>query len=286
MAFVGNDTATHIDPTARHARHVQKLGNDRGREQLSVADNAVVPHLGILDLDLSLRSDLFQFGKQLIDRLQTVGCTQQFADHLAVVTPECRDMLHRQGAITRLHTLENTFESIGGLTHCRRSGRSVEVDTCVLMAFVGNDTATHIDPTARHARHVQKLGNDRGREQLSVADNAVVPHLGILDLDLSLRSDLFQFGKQLIDRLQTVGCTQQFADHLAVVTPECRDMLHRQGAITRLHTLENTFESIGGLTHCRHDDEQLALVLHNGTQITDTVSRRDRSSAEFVNFHL
>ena len=116
---------------------------------------------------------------------------------------ECRGLTRWSRADKSLTNKQFRTLARYGLTQW--SGRSVEVDTCVLMAFVGNDTATHIDPTARHARHVQELGNDRGREQLSIAHNAVVPHLGILDLDLSLRGDLFQFGKQLIDRLQTVG---------------------------------------------------------------------------------
>ena len=172
--------------------------------------------------------------------------------------------------------------------HClsQRCGRGFEVDTCILVALVGNEATTHIDPAAGHTRRVKILGNDRRREQLAIAHNAVVPHLRVVATDLGRCCNLLQLSKQRIYRLQSVGRTHQLLDHLAVVTPECRDVFHRQGTITRLHTLENTFESVGGLTHCRHDDEQLALVLHNGTQITDTVSRRDRRSAKFVDFHL
>ena len=278
---------THVERDILVLQRLDRLGVNDRRTAIRQLDSVQVAHLLNVarigeDSRVGIEHAVYIFPHRHTLRIKNISHTRSRI--VRALATESRGLARRRRADKSL-----TNKELRTLArHClsQRRGRGFEVDTCILVALVGNEATTHIDPAARHTRRIQILGNDRCREQLAIAHNAVVPHFGVVATDLSRCRNLLQLSKQRIYRIQAVGRAHQLLDHLAVVTPECRDVFHRQGTITRLHALEDTLECVGGLTHCRHNDEQLALVLHNGTQITDTVSRRDRRSAKFVDFHL
>ena len=140
--------------------------------------------------------------------------------------------------------------------------RNLEIDTGILVTGVGHDTAPHVDPAVGDARRRKVCRNDCRREQFTVADDAVVPHLGLMgivdaraDMALQLRKKVFHFGQG------GNSAGKQFADHLAMITPQSGNMLHRRRPVARLQRHEDTFQSIGRLAHRRHDYEQPFLIL-------------------------
>ena len=140
--------------------------------------------------------------------------------------------------------------------------------TLILVAWVGNKCCAHINPTVTQTCVVQVLRYDCCRDKLSESYDCVVPQLGILRAINGLVHNLTKFGKERIDLLQLNWLTPQVVDNLSVICHNLINLLVSHNLIRLLHSCENALQSVGCLTHRRHDDKQILLSLNNMRQVS------------------
>ena len=164
--------------------------------------------------------------------------------------------------------------------------RSLDVDPGILVALLGEQAPPHVDPGVRHARIIEILGDDRGRHQLAVGDDGVVPQLGILRPVDRLARDRLQLPEERLDPIEPFRSVPQLADDRRMVFAQFADRGQRRRPIAPLQPAEDPLQRVGRLAHRRYDDEQVAFVVDDFAQVAHPFGIAHRGAAELVYLHL
>lgn len=151
---------------------------------------------------------------------------------------------------------------------------------------VGQHVFAGVEPAGRHVAVVEVFLYDGGGKQFSVAHRLVVL---VVVVEVRLGEFLVEFDEEIRHRLDdgvVLPVVEQVEDDFLVVFHHFCQGLETEVAVVLAEVGKNLFEHVGGLSHGRHHEEYVfvLVLLGDSGEVAHGVGIFHRSAAEFIDF--